>query len=397
MAEDCKYLISRANLHQVRKQTSQYLCDLDERVTSLEDAPSGGVAVEYKYTVSLSGDPTPGYLGYDTLSYATVTEVRINKFNRNGNDITGLIADLDIGSLIGVFEEAAPSHTNYVETTALPVQTGDYFTIAVKITTFLNQNLPSVDDADITVYLVANAAGLLPSGGVRPEVLKKNSGDNYDAVWEQVDHDELTGVGIDDHHDKLHTHDGGDGSGTVAHMDTTGQTENDHHPILHAHDGGDGSGTVAHADTTGQTIDDHHNKSHTHDGVDGSGQILHADTVGKTPNDHHNQVHLLYGNDQSDVNSSPILETRNLLAYNISNGLFNPEFRMNWRNTWIQQQYEKHDVVLDSPYTMIANKTTTDPAAPVDVGDPAWDMPDQPIWDFFFHESIVKYLKCGDN
>lgn len=33
---DCKYIIERSNLHNVRKQASEFLCDLDARVTVLE-------------------------------------------------------------------------------------------------------------------------------------------------------------------------------------------------------------------------------------------------------------------------------------------------------------------------------------------------------------------------
>jgi len=52
------------------------------------------------------------------------------------------------------------------------------------------------------------------------------------------------------HHAKSHSHDGLDGSGTVAHADTTGKTTDDHHAIQHAHDGADGSGTVDHTALT---------------------------------------------------------------------------------------------------------------------------------------------------
>ncbi|RLA07791.1 MAG: hypothetical protein DRQ54_04990, partial [Gammaproteobacteria bacterium] len=46
-------------------------------------------------------------------------------------------------------------------------------------------------------------------------------------------HDALTDIGPDQHHNKLHAHDGLDGSGTVAHSDITGVTADDHHPQLH--------------------------------------------------------------------------------------------------------------------------------------------------------------------
>lgn len=49
-------------------------------------------------------------------------------------------------------------------------------------------------------------------------------------------------------------------------------------PLGHAH---------AHIDTTGKTADDHHAKLHVHDGLDGSGVVAHASTSGITALDHH--------------------------------------------------------------------------------------------------------------
>jgi len=85
----------------------------------------------------------------------------------------------------------------------------------------------------------------------------------------------------------VHTHDGDDGSGTVAHSDTTGQTTDDHHDEDHAHDGGDGSGTVAHSDTTGQTANDHHNQAHTRGGADHTGTQDHGSTLSGLADDDH--------------------------------------------------------------------------------------------------------------
>ena len=48
--------------------------------------------------------------------------------------------------------------------------------------------------------------------------------------------------------------------------------------------------------------------------------------------------------------------------------------KMLWRGEWVDQQYEKNDVVLDWPYTMIANKQTSDRPAPLPVGE------DQPVY-----------------
>ena len=40
---DCKYRIERSNLHQVRKQASEHLCDLDARVSANTLAGYGGI------------------------------------------------------------------------------------------------------------------------------------------------------------------------------------------------------------------------------------------------------------------------------------------------------------------------------------------------------------------
>lgn len=72
--------------------------------------------------------------------------------------------------------------------------------------------------------------------------------DDYRGIWEHIhngvnanqqSHDDLANVSTDDHHNKLHIHDGVDGSGTVLHSDTTGKTANDHHNQAHAINGAD--------------------------------------------------------------------------------------------------------------------------------------------------------------
>ena len=46
--------------------------------------------------------------------------------------------------------------------------------------------------------------------------------------------------------------------------------------------------------------------------------------------------------------------------------------RMEWKGDWVQQTYDRNDVVMDWPYTMVANKTTDDRAAPQDQGEPTY-------------------------
>lgn len=116
--------------------------------------------------------------------------------------------------------------------------------------------------------------------------------------------------------------------------------------------------------------------------------VSHAQTTGKTPNDHHNQAHLLNGPDHSDVEVT-IAAIRDLLAWREADDKFALEKRMNWRNVWQAGTYYEQDVVLDGRYTMVANTTTTDPAAPIDNGLPAWDMPDVPAFATQSNTSLV--------
>jgi len=53
---------------------------------------------------------------------------------------------------------------------------------------------------------------------------------------------------------------------------------------------------------------------------------------------------------------------------------------MEWRDLYQQIEYQKNEVVRDGDYTMIANKTTSDRAAPQKMGLPANLLPDAPTW-----------------
>jgi hypothetical protein len=121
-----------------------------------------------------------------------------------------------------------------------------------------------------------------------------------------------------------------------------------------------------------------------------TGQALPA--LNDNPVDVHlleRREHKLYDEHvHTDVDSSLPLEQRHLLAWNAL-GKFSADFRMNWRGNWQAIEYQKHDVVLDSPYTMVANKVTTDRAAPQPIGNASWDLPDQPLWTYFSNTSVV--------
>jgi len=149
-------------------------------------------------------------------------------------------------------------------------------------------------------------------------------------------------------------------------------------PSYHTHD---------HAtEITNVLPDQHHPREHDHtDPLDG--YIEHDSLTNINPNQHHDQVHDLYGPDQGDVDTTTPLEIRHGLNWGGFN--FKAEFRMNWRGNWGPQTYYTHDVVYDEGWTMVANKQTTDRAAPQTVGDPAYTLPDFPTWTTYQNNSVI--------
>ena len=103
--------------------------------------------------------------------------------------------------------------------------------------------------------------------------------------------------------------------------------------------------------------------------------------------------------EQYDVKRSNLQDVRKQASdgmNSISNRVGGPDdpsgytgINMRWRNEWEPVQYYQGDVVRDGVYLMIANKDTTDSAAPQDNGVPAWDMPDVPTWANFAQTAVV--------
>ena len=201
MAE--KYEVERANLMRVRKQITGSLGDVDDRITTLELNPSGYVALNYKYTVALSGDPTSGHIGADTLDATTVTELRISNTTAAGNDASLIRTDIGIDDIIAIFEKPAPNDTSYYTVTATPVNETGWYSIAVTPLLFTGAGLPNVDDADTTVHII-------------PKTI--------------TNHEDLNEVHPDQHHAQIHaeTHEIG-GDDLVEHDKLTGLTTDNHH------------------------------------------------------------------------------------------------------------------------------------------------------------------------
>jgi len=93
----------------------------------------------------------------------------------------------------------------------------------------------------------------------------------------QVPHVNLTGVGVDDHHDQVHVLDSADHSGDLGYSQLDSLV--------------DGSGSGSPNMISGA--------QHQHTGLDGSTKVGHSDLSGLNANNHHNQVHALNGGDHS--------------------------------------------------------------------------------------------------
>ena len=64
-------------------------------------------------------------------------------------------------------------------------------------------------------------------------------------------------------------------------------------------------------------------------------------------------------------------------------------FPVFWRGTWEQQDYFTGDQVIDQDWLMIANKETTDRAAPQPTGGVNWILPTNPAWNPQAYTGVV--------
>jgi len=66
--------------------------------------------------------------------------------------------------------------------------------------------------------------------------------------------------------------------------------------------------------------------------------------------------------------------------------------RVEWMGNWLPNEFHKNQMTKDGEWTMIANKTTTDPPAPQENGEPAFLYPDTPAW---FTQGTVGKIESG--
>ncbi|TDI74586.1 MAG: hypothetical protein E2O82_03645 [Betaproteobacteria bacterium] len=87
---------------------------------------------------------------------------------------------------------------------------------------------------------------------------------------------------------------------------------------------------------------------------------------------------------QSLVNLSDVdvtdLTDNELFVYSFDDKKFFPQYRMDWKGPWQAGSYKSNQVVNDQGWTMIANKETTERAAPQSDGDSSWSLSDNPTW-----------------
>jgi hypothetical protein len=366
MAEG-KYPVKRSNLHDLRQQLGEHLSDVDDRIESIEQFVGA-----YRFDALINGTPIAGFMQFNNADPTLVTELAIHKLTQNSQDASPFLASIDSGDEIQVLDGDAGERYTYTAT-AEPTLIGNVFNCPVSFTSSTTGSNPA-HGADLNVAIdqqvVWDDIGNKPT-----EFPPEDHGHSAPGDGGTIPHSVLTGVGADDHHPQIHDHN-----------THTNIGPDDHHNRAHNHsDPLDGA--LSHTVLNDVNPDDHHNRLHNHsDPLDGF--VDHDSLTNVSANQHHNQAHLLNGPDHTDVASS-VAVIRQGLHWRQGNDAFALEFRMNWRNTWGQQTYYTHDVVRDGSWTMVANKETTDRAAPLEIGSPLFVMPDVPLWANFANTSVV--------
>ena len=82
----------------------------------------------------------------------------------------------------------------------------------------------------------------------------------------------------------------------------------------------------------------------------------------------------------TDTPAAYLSQARKQLLVNTLETAVEFDFRPHWRNVWNVGTYYTHEMVLDSPWLMIANKETVDRPAPQPVGPGGFILPDAPAW-----------------
>ena len=372
---------------------NQNWTDLDAYLKSMQDSidaggggGGSGSSQQYQFSDDTVAAPAAGFASANHADPVSTTLLRINLLNTDSNNLATFLASITVGDLISYAETGGLGAYSAFRVLLDGVAVASHYEYSVETIGVDPGEFP-VDLATMEIGVQANPARLLPSGGALGDMMEKASADDYDIVW--VDpltkfaavahthaHADTTGQTTDDHHAKLHAHDGADGSGTVAHSATTGITADDHHAESHSHDSHTGIGVDDHhaqihdhSTHTNIGTDDHHAKAHVHDGVDGSGTIPHSATTGQGVDDHHAQVHLLYGTDHDDVDSGGSPAMRHTLAWD------GTDFGLDYRTKLVPylggQTYYPQETVFVDGYLSSALVETTDYPAPVPVGVPA--------------------------
>lgn len=134
-------------------------------------------------------------------------------------------------------------------------------------------SVPKIARTAMGDFEIPNHSGDLSAGDILSTPIKENDPTNKKYVDDSI----ATHTADEDaHHDKAHSHDGADGSGTVAHSDTTGRTTDDHHDEAHtlaSHT------TKDHSELTSVTSDQHHAKLHAAAHEAGGDDVLELEKI----------------------------------------------------------------------------------------------------------------------
>jgi hypothetical protein len=91
----------------------------------------------------------------------------------------------------------------------------------------------------------------------------------------------------------------------------------------------------------------------------------------------------------TDTNADYVGHKTKVPAVDVAESQLVFEPRMDWKGSWAAGTFYTQNVVVDSSWTMVANKETTDRPAPQPDGTPAYTLPTLPVWAFPQHTGSV--------
>lgn len=152
-----------------------------------------------------------------------------------------------------------------------------------------------------------------------------------------ISHANLINITEDDHHNKDHRH-GADGVSKILMEDI-----DDLATLPHTHGSGSAEGQIPHSNLTGVGENDHHNKIHNHSSNEEGGVLTHADSFAGTEpnweNLHHPKDHLISSHDTTATGSqlNELTSNKSTELHTHNNPLDKWDF---WGNDALHDRYE---------------------------------------------------------